>query len=151
VHRRPLLEVSRRQPREILTSASVRMSEQAPFYLFITFVLTYGTEHLDPARDDLLNDTIVARRGRPGQRAAVRPPVRPDRPAQAPLIAAWILMRTGSGTWISWYIVGCRVVSMTALALMPRPTAGAGQAGDRPGPGRGGRPSPARQLIRPGS
>ena len=40
----PVLEVIRTQPREILTSAFVRMSEQAPFYLFITFVLTYGDE-----------------------------------------------------------------------------------------------------------
>ena len=32
---------------EILTSAFVRMSEQAPFYLFITFVLTYGTRARD--------------------------------------------------------------------------------------------------------
>jgi metabolite-proton symporter len=60
VHRRPLVEVIRRQPREILTSAFVRLSEQAPFYLFITFVLTYGTEQLDLERGDLLNDTIVA-------------------------------------------------------------------------------------------
>ena len=27
----------------LLASAFVRLSEQAPFYLFITFVLTYGT------------------------------------------------------------------------------------------------------------
>ena len=40
------VEVIKEQPREILTSAFVRMSEQAPFYLFITFVLTYGTEQL---------------------------------------------------------------------------------------------------------
>jgi hypothetical protein len=60
VHHRPLVEVIRRQPREILTSAFVRLSEQAPFYLFITFVLTYGTEHLQLLRDGLLNDTIVA-------------------------------------------------------------------------------------------
>jgi MFS family permease len=38
----------------------------------------------------------------------------------APLIAAAILSRTGSSTWISWYIVGCAVLSGIALILMPR-------------------------------
>jgi MFS family permease len=60
VVRRPLWEVIKTQPREILTSAFVRMSEQAPFYLFVTFVLTYGTEALDLERNDLLNATIIA-------------------------------------------------------------------------------------------
>ena len=38
----------------------VRLSEQAPFYLFITFVLTYGTEKLSLPRDSLLNATLIA-------------------------------------------------------------------------------------------
>jgi MFS family permease len=36
------------------------MSEQAPFYIFITFVLTYGVDHLGLTKDSLLNDTLVA-------------------------------------------------------------------------------------------
>jgi metabolite-proton symporter len=60
VHRMPVWEVIKTQPREILTSAFVRMSEQAPFYLFITFVLTYGTKQLGLPRGDLLNYTLVA-------------------------------------------------------------------------------------------
>jgi metabolite-proton symporter len=60
VVRRPVLQVLRDQPREVLTSAFVRMSEQAPFYLFVTFVLTYGTGHLSLSKDSLLNDTLVA-------------------------------------------------------------------------------------------
>jgi metabolite-proton symporter len=56
----PVWEVIKTQPREILTSAFVRMSEQAPFYLFVTFVLTYGTKHLGLPRGDLLNYTLVA-------------------------------------------------------------------------------------------
>ena len=56
----PVWEVIKTQPREILTSAFVRMSEQAPFYLFITFVLTYGTKQLGLPRGDLLNYTLVA-------------------------------------------------------------------------------------------
>src|SRR3954463_12436673 len=42
VVKRPVLEVFRTQPRAVFTSAFVRMAEQAPFYLFITFVLAYG-------------------------------------------------------------------------------------------------------------
>jgi metabolite-proton symporter len=60
VVRHPVLQVLREQPREVLASAFVRMSEQAPFYLFITFVLSYGTEHVGLPREDLLNDTLVA-------------------------------------------------------------------------------------------
>ena len=56
----PVLEAFRTQWREILASAMVRLSEQAPFYLFITFVLTYGTSHLKLSRGSLLNDTLVA-------------------------------------------------------------------------------------------
>lgn len=56
----PVLEVIRTQPREILTSALVRMSEQAPFYLFITFVLTYGVEKVKLDKGSLLNYTLVA-------------------------------------------------------------------------------------------
>ncbi|GGJ55825.1 MFS transporter [Streptomyces brasiliensis] len=60
VVRQPVWRVLRHQPRAVLTSAFVRMSEQAPFYLFITFVLTYGTQKLSIPRGDLLNDTLVA-------------------------------------------------------------------------------------------
>ena len=60
VERRPVWTAIRKHPREILTSAFVRLSEQAPFYLFITFVLTYGTKHLAMARGELLRDTMIA-------------------------------------------------------------------------------------------
>jgi metabolite-proton symporter len=197
VVRQPLIEVIRRQWREVLTSAFVRMSEQAPFYLFITFVLTYGTEKLGLNRGDLLNDTLVAaafglvsvpffghlsdRIGRRlvygigivgtalfafpyfglldtksaglvllaivlsllfhdmqyGPQAALiaegfGPNVRYSGAGlgyqlasviaggPAPLIATRILQKTGSSTGIAWYIVGCCVLAMVALLLMPR-------------------------------
>ena len=60
VVRTPVWQAIKAHPREILCSAFVRMSEQAPFYLFVTFVLTYGTKHLKLAQGDLLADTMVA-------------------------------------------------------------------------------------------
>jgi metabolite-proton symporter len=57
---RPVADVIRQQWRDILTSAFVRMAEQAPFYLFITFVLTYGTRELKLERTELLTDTLIA-------------------------------------------------------------------------------------------
>jgi MFS family permease len=195
--RQPVWQVIKEQPREILCSAFVRMSEQAPFYLFVTFVLTYGTAHLGMSDDALLNDVLVAAAislvsvplfgyvsdliGRRlmygigivciglfafpyfgllntkvaglvllaivlslvfhdmqyGPQAALiaesfGPNVRYSGAGlgyqlasvvaggPAPLIAAAILSATGSSTFISWYLVGCAVIAMAALLLMPR-------------------------------
>ncbi|MGH8919568.1 MAG: MFS transporter, partial [Actinomycetes bacterium] len=175
----------------------VRMSEQAPFYLYVTFALTYGTKHLHLSDSDLLNDVLIAAGiglisnplfgwlsdiiGRRlmygigvvltgvfafpyfslfntktsglvllaiivtlvfhdmqyGPQAALiaenfgvnlrysgaglgyqLASVVAGGPA--PLIATAILKSTGSSTWISWYIIGCAVVAMGALILMPR-------------------------------
>jgi MFS family permease len=60
VVKQPVLEVLKTQPRAVITSALIRLAEQAPFYLFITFVLSYGTEHLKLDRNSLLNDTLIA-------------------------------------------------------------------------------------------
>jgi hypothetical protein len=43
VRKLPVIDAFRHQWREILTSTFVLMSEQAPFYLFLTIVLAYGT------------------------------------------------------------------------------------------------------------
>jgi MFS family permease len=195
--RQPVWQVIKEQPREIITSAFVRMSEQAPFYLFVTFVLAYGTDHLGMSKDSLLNDTLVAAAvslisvplfgylsdiiGRRlmygigvvciglfafpyfgllntkvaglallaivlslvfhdmqyGPQAALiaesfGPNVRYSGAGlgyqlasviaggPAPLIAAAILSATSSSTFISVYLVGCAVISMVALLLMPR-------------------------------
>jgi metabolite-proton symporter len=196
VAERPLVEVIKKQWRDILVSAVVRLSEQAPFYLFVTFVLTYGTQALGLPRSELLNATMIAAAiglvsvplfgylsdliGRKlvygigivctglfafpyfgllntkvaglvflaiilslifhdmqyGPQAALiaesfgtnirysgaglgyqLASVIAGGPA--PLIAAAILKETGSSTWISWYIVGCAVISMIALLAMP--------------------------------
>ncbi|MHA6617191.1 MFS transporter [Pseudonocardia sp. DLS-67] len=198
VAHRPLVEVIQKQWRDILVSAFVRMSEQAPFYLFVTFVLTYGTQEIGLERGELLNATLIAAAiglvsvplfghlsdiiGRKlmygigvvcvglfafpyfgllntgasglivlaivlslvfhdmqyGPQAALIAEsfgtnVRYSGAGlgyqlasviaggPAPLIAAAILQSTGSSTWISWYIVGCAVVSLIALLAMPGP------------------------------
>jgi MFS family permease len=200
VVKQPVWEVIRTQPLAIITSAFVRMAEQAPFYLFITFVLTYGTKALGLARGELLNDTLVAAAigfvtvplfgylsdvlGRRlvygvgivavgvyafpyfgllntktsglvllaivvslalhdimyGPQAALISEtfgtgVRYSGAGlgyqlasviaggPAPLIATAIFASTKSSTGISWYIVGCAVVSMIALLAMPKPHA----------------------------
>ncbi|GAA2650515.1 hypothetical protein [Paractinoplanes durhamensis] len=46
--------------RTVLSSAFVRLGEQAPFYLFTSFVLTYGTKQLGLTRDGLLDDILIA-------------------------------------------------------------------------------------------
>ena len=55
-----MLEVIKRQPREILLSAFARMGEQAPFYIFTAFVFTYGTTVLGATRDLLLTAVLTA-------------------------------------------------------------------------------------------
>jgi metabolite-proton symporter len=42
----PVAEVVRKHPKEIVLSALLRMSEQAPFYVYTTFVLSYLKDHL---------------------------------------------------------------------------------------------------------
>ncbi|MGH7059174.1 MAG: MFS transporter, partial [Stellaceae bacterium] len=60
VERAPVIEVIRRQPREIILTALARMAEQAPFYIFTTFIFAYGTKVLGSSRDLLLTAVLVA-------------------------------------------------------------------------------------------
>jgi metabolite-proton symporter len=60
IERAPVLEVLRRQPREIILTALCRMAEQAPFYLFTAFVFAYGTDILHLNRDFLLIAVLAA-------------------------------------------------------------------------------------------
>jgi MFS family permease len=60
VVRQPVWRAIVDHPREVLSAAFLRMSEQAPFYLFVTFVLTYGTKQLKLNQDDLLGYTMIA-------------------------------------------------------------------------------------------
>jgi len=56
----PTLEVIRRNPREIILSALLRMSEQMPFYIFTVFVLSYGTEDLGFGKGFMTNSVMAA-------------------------------------------------------------------------------------------
>jgi metabolite-proton symporter len=60
VVKNPLIEVFKRQPKQVLLTALVRTSEQAPFYLFITFVLTYAVKQLKLNSNSILDDTLIA-------------------------------------------------------------------------------------------
>ena len=60
IERMPIVEVIRRQPKEILLSAFARMAEQAPFYIFTAFVFSYGTGTLHVTRDFLLTAVMTA-------------------------------------------------------------------------------------------
>jgi MFS family permease len=198
VARQPVFDVVRKHWGMILGSAFIRLAEQAPFYIFTVFVLTYGTTVLKLNRTDLLNDTVIAAAvglisvplfgylsdhiGRRlmfgigivamavfafpyfglldtkssglvllaivislslhammyGPEASLiaegfGPNLRYSGAGlgyqlasviaggPAPLIATKILSVTGSSTGVSWYMIGCCVVAMGALLLMPRP------------------------------
>ncbi len=59
IERQPMLEAIKRNWREIILSAVLRLPEQAPFYIFTTFVYVFG-EHLKIDRGFLLLAVIVA-------------------------------------------------------------------------------------------
>jgi len=60
IEKTPILEVIRRQPKEIILSALLRMAEQAPFYIFTAFVFAYGTSALKQDKDFLLIAVLAA-------------------------------------------------------------------------------------------
>ncbi|MFT4064546.1 MFS transporter [Paraburkholderia sp.] len=60
IEKAPMLEVLRRQPKDIFLSAFARMAEQAPFYIFTAFIFTYGVMTLGVTRDLLLTAVLVA-------------------------------------------------------------------------------------------
>ena len=56
----PIVEVWKRNWKEIIVSAFVRMAEQAPFYIFTTYVYAYGTGVLKVDRNFLLIAVMAA-------------------------------------------------------------------------------------------
>jgi MFS family permease len=60
VEKAPIIEVIKRQPKEIILSALLRMSEQAPFYIFTAFVFAYAVGTLKMERNFILIAVMVA-------------------------------------------------------------------------------------------
>jgi MFS family permease len=60
VERVPVLEVLKRQPKQVALTALLRLPEQAPGYIFGAFVFTYGTTILGASRNFLLVGVLVS-------------------------------------------------------------------------------------------
>lgn len=60
VEKAPVLEVCAKQPKEIILSALLRMSEQAPFYIFTAFIFAYAVGTLHLSRNLILSSVMVA-------------------------------------------------------------------------------------------
>ena len=59
IERTPVVEVLRRHAREVILTALVRTGQQTPFYIFTTYVLTYGTQVLRLDRGLLLEFVML--------------------------------------------------------------------------------------------
>jgi MFS family permease len=60
VERAPVIEVIKRQPKQVFLSMFARTAEQAPAYIYLAFVFAYGTQVLHQERDFLLTALICA-------------------------------------------------------------------------------------------
>jgi metabolite-proton symporter len=60
IEKAPIVEVLRNQPKEIVLSALVRVSEQAPFYIFTAFIFAYAVGTLHMSRDFILIAVLCA-------------------------------------------------------------------------------------------
>ncbi len=55
----PVLEVLRKNWREVVLTALLRTGQQVPFYIFTTFIVTYGTTRLGLSRGMVLNFVML--------------------------------------------------------------------------------------------
>jgi metabolite-proton symporter len=60
IEKAPVVEVVKKQWKEIILSAFVRMAEQAPFYIFTAFVFAYAVGTLHMSRNFILTAVLVA-------------------------------------------------------------------------------------------
>ena len=60
IEKAPILEVIKKQPKEIILSALLRLSEQAPFYVFTAFIFAYAVGTLHMSRNFILSAVMVA-------------------------------------------------------------------------------------------
>ena len=60
IEKAPITEVIKKQPKEIILSALLRLSEQAPFYVFTAFVYSYAVGMMHMSRNFILGAVTVA-------------------------------------------------------------------------------------------
>jgi len=60
IEKAPIIEVFRKQPKEIILSALLRMGQQAPFYIFTAFIFAYAVSTLHMSRNLILSAVLVA-------------------------------------------------------------------------------------------
>ncbi len=60
VHRTPVLDVMRDHWREIILTCLIRTGQQAPFVIFTTFLISYGSGTLHLSKDFLFNSVLAA-------------------------------------------------------------------------------------------
>src|SRR5246127_5158995 len=60
IEKAPVVEVFKKHPKEIVLSALLRMSEQAPFYIFTAFIFAYAVGTLHMSRNLILSAVLVA-------------------------------------------------------------------------------------------
>jgi MFS family permease len=56
----PIIEVIKKQPKEIILSALLRMSHMAPFYIFTAFIFAFAVGTLHMSRNFILTAVLVA-------------------------------------------------------------------------------------------
>lgn len=57
--RRPVLDVFRAHPRELLLAFGMRIAENGAFYIYTVFVIVYATRHSGLRRDEILTAIVV--------------------------------------------------------------------------------------------
>src|SRR6202041_1999542 len=60
IEKTPIIEVIRKQPKQIILSALLRLSEQAPFYIFTAFIFAYAVGTLHMSRNLTLSAVLAA-------------------------------------------------------------------------------------------
>ncbi len=60
LERAPVAQVVRKHGKEIVLTALLRTGQQAPFYIFSTWLLSYGTKTLGMPRETFLNAVMIA-------------------------------------------------------------------------------------------
>jgi metabolite-proton symporter len=59
VSKAPVVEVLKRNWREVALTALLRTGQQVPFYIFTTYIITYATQQLGYSRGTILNFVII--------------------------------------------------------------------------------------------